>query len=165
MPKPVESLTPKDLEEFPVWEYDLDNEADDGRDETWVRPVTKYPVKDLGNRIISATVTLRNGIRMLGCFSNIALGSLDSTREFLTVSLWHQGQWIDLARYFDADYERRGPQALSQQLGLTVDEVFPIFYDISEHAFGLETVLRGSIEAEPKRRLSEEERMTLVLEA
>ncbi len=164
MAKPVDQLTPDDLTIFPVWEYDLDGESIDGHDETWVRPVERYPVTDLANRIIGVSVTLHNGSQMAACLGNVVLGSEAATREFLTLSLWHQGQWIDLARYFDVDYARRGPQALSQQLGLPVAEVFPILYDISEFTQGLETVLHGSVEAESKHRLSETERMSLILQ-
>jgi hypothetical protein len=161
MPKPVDQLTAADLTAFPVWEYDLNDEATDGRDETWVRPVELYPVADLANRIIGTSVTLHNGVRMVARLGNVALGSETATREFLTLNLWHRDQWTGLARYFDVDHARRGPRALSQQLGLTVDGVFPILYDISAHAQGLEAVLRGSVEAEPKRRLSENERISL----
>src|SRR5271157_1145792 len=106
MPMPVEQLTPEDLKAFPVWEYDLDGETIEGQDETWVRPVERYPVTDLANRVIGVPVTLRDGTQIVACLGNVALGSEAATREFLTLSLWHQGQWIDLARYFDVDYAR-----------------------------------------------------------
>ena len=37
--KPIDQLTPEDLEAFPIWEFATDEEEDDERDETWVRPV------------------------------------------------------------------------------------------------------------------------------
>jgi hypothetical protein len=165
MPKPVNQLTPEDLKMFPVWEYDLDGEALEGRDETWVRPVELFPVTDLSNRVIGVSVTLHNGSRSVACLGNVALGCEVATREFLTLSLWHRSRWINLARYFDVDYAQRGPQALSQCIGLPVAEVFPILYDISEHARGVDAVLRSRIEAEPTQRLSEGERMSLIFQA
>jgi hypothetical protein len=163
MPKPVHQLTPQDFIAFPVWEYDVDAEAEDGRDETWVRPVQSYPVSDLANRVIGTLVTLNNGCRMAASLGNIDSSSEAATREFLTLSLWFREDWIDLARYFDVDYDTRGPQAFSKQLDLKIDEVFPILYDISQHAQGLQAVLRGSIDAQPKFRLSDDERMALIL--
>jgi len=163
MSKPVHCLTPEDLAKFAVWEYDLTAETAEGHDESWVRPVEHYPVTDLSNRVIGASVSLHQGTRMLGCLGNVALHGAKSTREFLTLSLWFQNEWVDLARYFDVDHAERGSLALSRRLGLPVTEVFPITYDISEHAEGLRSVLNGIIEAEPKNRLSEDERMALVL--
>ncbi len=37
--KPVDELDLGDLSVFPVWEFAIDEEALEGRDETWVRPV------------------------------------------------------------------------------------------------------------------------------
>lgn len=162
MSKPVQALTPEDFAEFAVWRYDLDAETVEGHDETWVRPVEQYPVTDLSNRIIGALVLLHNGARMPACLGNVALRNAESTREFLTLSLWSHNEWVDLARYFDVDYSGRGPVSLSRRLGLPVTEVFPITYDISEHAEGLESVLKGIIDSEPKNRLSEDERMALI---
>jgi hypothetical protein len=62
-----------------------------------------------------------------------------------------------LARYFDVDYERRGPQQLADFLGLEICEVFPISYDISFVAIGENAVLKGSIPAEPEVKLSKSE--------
>jgi hypothetical protein len=162
--KPVHTLTPDDFVKFPVWEYDLDAETSEGRDETWVRPVRRYPVTYLDNRVIGTSVLLNNGTRMTACLSNIALRKPESTREFLTLSLWCQEHWLDLARYFDVDYANEGPAAVALSLGLTVDDVFPIRYDIAQHAKGAESVIRGVVESQPKRRLTEDERMELIFE-
>jgi hypothetical protein len=37
--KPVDKLMVPDLEAFPVWEFASDEEAVEGMDETWVKPV------------------------------------------------------------------------------------------------------------------------------
>ena len=42
--KPVDRLTVNDLSTFPVWEYALDEEGIEGRDETWVRPLNTQVV-------------------------------------------------------------------------------------------------------------------------
>lgn len=42
--KPVDHLTASDLSTFPVWEYALDEEGTEGRDETWVRPLNAQGV-------------------------------------------------------------------------------------------------------------------------
>ncbi|MBK8091448.1 MAG: hypothetical protein IPK32_05500 [Verrucomicrobiaceae bacterium] len=37
--KPVDELTPEDFDTFPIWEFAMGEEWEDGMDETWVRPV------------------------------------------------------------------------------------------------------------------------------
>jgi hypothetical protein len=160
--KKVDELTPEDLEAYPIWEYDLDNESDPKRDETWVRPIKVLPVIDLENKVIGTFMTLNNGMRFPALLGNVDLKSIESTKEFLTVSLWHRGKWLDLARYFDVDYNERGPSNLAYQLDMTINEVFPMRYDISTQIKGLASVIQGVVEAEPKHRLSNNERMALI---
>ena len=162
MSKPVHELTPEDFQAYPVWEFDSETEDAPDRDETWVRPVEQSPVTDMSNRIIGTTVILNNGAEMVACLGNIELNSRKATREFLILSLWHEGRWLDLARYFDVDYDRRGPVDLGRQLQLAINDVFPIHYDISANAKGPESVLRGVIPMEPDQRLSDEERLALI---
>lgn len=42
--KPIDHLTTSDFLAFPVWEYALDEEGEEGRDETWVRPLNTQTV-------------------------------------------------------------------------------------------------------------------------
>ncbi len=162
--RPVDELTPEDFEAHPVWEYDLHAEASPDRDETYMVPLRRYPVNDLGNRVIGTRITLNCGAQFPATLSNVSLRNARRTREFLFLSLWHNGQWIHLARYFDVDYDQQGPEYLASQLGLSCADVFPISYDISAHAEGADAVLRGTIEAEPGDRLSDEDRMALIFE-
>lgn len=43
--KPVDKLTLADLDAFRVWDYATDEEGEDERDETWVRPVKQASVR------------------------------------------------------------------------------------------------------------------------
>jgi hypothetical protein len=36
--KPIDLLTPADIEQHPIWEFAIDEEGIEGQDETWVRP-------------------------------------------------------------------------------------------------------------------------------
>jgi hypothetical protein len=69
-----------------------------------------------------------------------------------------------LARYFDVDFNQSGPQALADFLGLQLDEVFPIFYDISALSLGDRASLVGTIEKEHREKLTREELIALSLE-
>jgi hypothetical protein len=161
--KPFSRLTTKDLTQFPVWEFDNNNETVLGRDETWVVPFVDLPVNTLSNRIVA--VDLRFGRRKAtGMLGNIDLDDPRATREFATLSVHHRRSWFHLERYFDPAYEQSGPHQLAEFLGVPFDEVFPIQYDISAVAVGHPKVLRGQINAEPEVRLSNNERLDLIFE-
>lgn len=162
--KPISELTPDDLARWPVWEYVLDDE-EETEDETWVQPVTDPPVGDLTNMLIASRARLSSGQPVWCLLSNVALQDERKTHQFLAVTIYRDdGAPFDLARYFDVDYSRRGPDALSAFLSLPVDQVFPIAYDISAWADGLPEVVTGSIRREPTERLSDAQRLALVLE-
>ena len=72
----------------------------------------------------------------------------------MTISIERKGRWFHLARYHDADYAERGPQALARFLGLAVDDIFPISYDVRRFVKGNTAGLKGSISKEPRVRLT-----------
>lgn len=161
--KRCDRLTVRDFQKHPVWEFANDLEAATGT-ELMMRPVADLPVTTLSNRIVGTMVTLHNGATSWASLSNVTLTSLHSTEQFLTVSLEYRKKWFTLARYFDVDYDRRGPAQLADFLRMTIADVFPIAYDISTVAFGLREVTAGLIRPEPPARLSQEEIIRLSLE-
>ncbi len=163
--KPVTELTVEDLTRYPVWEFELEYESEDGQDETWVKPVKELPVTDLSHRVVGIPIRFAGGTTGYALLGNIDLRHLRKTRQFLTCSLLSRdNDWFHLARYHDSDYARNGPQALARHVNLSLEEVFPITYDISTFARGLDAVVRGSIPAEPVERLTDDERMALIFE-
>jgi hypothetical protein len=160
--KPVADLTPDDLARFPVWEFDTGGESVPGRDETWGVPVPQLPVTSLCSRIVGVALRIA-GREQVGLLGNIDLADPRVTREFATLSVWDGGGWFHLARYFDLDRDRAGPGQLAELLSLPVANVFPIGYDLSGLAVGHPEVVRGSIDAEPEVRLTDAERMALIL--
>jgi hypothetical protein len=61
--KPVDEITAVDLEAFPVWEFAIDEEdAEEERDETWVKPVPTSNVPANSSSLsIAAAVRLASG--------------------------------------------------------------------------------------------------------
>ena len=159
--KSVDRLTVPDLVQWPVWEYMPESNS---QDETCVRPVLELPVETLVNRIAGVRVHLNNGLQRWATLSNISLENQKRTSQFLTLAIEHKNKWFVLARYFDVDYEDRGPQKLAAFLGLAVHEVFPIRYDISGIAVGPQDILTGSIRQEPEVKLTREQRLDLIFE-
>jgi hypothetical protein len=68
-----------------------------------------------------------------------------------------------MARYHDIESDKRGPSVLASLLGMSVDDVFPISYDISELCIGNPAVLVGTIYKEPHEKLTEAELRQLAL--
>ena len=158
--RPADSLQPRDLLSHPVWEFASDDEPD----ETNVHPVAELPIDSLENRIVGAEVELANGSRAWALLGNIDVNNARRTRHFLTVSMLVRDEWFHLARYHDVDHEERGPTQLAKALGLGVDDIFPIRYDIRQWVSGAVTdAVFGTVDAEPVERLSRTELIDLAL--
>jgi hypothetical protein len=84
--KQVYELTLHDLATFPVWEFRLDEEGEEGRDESTVRPYAASGPLDSADRmfVVRAVFTLADGSRMQGYFTpprgeDASLGTLQPT--------------------------------------------------------------------------------------
>ena len=163
--KPVDQLTADDLVAFPVWEYvDDDGVGGADQDETWVRPVDTLPIHTAENRVIGTRVRFANGFAPLAMLGNIDLARTDKTTHFLAISFFgSKGDTFDLARYHDVDASRRSPEALAAFLGLHVEEVFPIEYDISGLALADPGVAQGVVAVRPSVRLTNDELIALAI--
>ena len=151
--KPVELLSGADLQAHHVWQYI--NQDEHG--ETLVRPVKRVPVATLSGRVVGAEVRLANSACVWALLGNVDVGDARLTGHFLMLSVLRDGRWFALSRYHDFDYAKNGPEALAGFLGLSVDEVFPIAYDIRAYATGEPAALVGIIPKEPSERLSRAE--------
>lgn len=146
--KAVDALTVADLQTFALWQYTSREDAD----ETYVRPVKRTLVANLTGKVVGTQVTLANGERIWALIGNVDTRNPRMTEHFLTLSVEREGQWFTLARYHDFDIAESGPEALSQFLGLAVDDVFPISYDIRSVAKGDEAALQGQVRKAPREK-------------
>lgn len=158
---PVDTLTPALLKKHPVWEF-MPESSD--RDETWVKPVARLPVRTLDNRVIATGLTLANGKIVLGLLGNVDLRDPEQNEHLLTLAVFNgKGKLFHLARYHDVDHRHRGPKQLAEFLRLEVTDVFPISYDLAPVARGVESCRRAVIPAKPRKRLSKVQLMDLIL--
>ncbi len=157
--KPVSALQVSDLRRWPVWQYTNALAVD----ETMVRPVRQVPVKTLAGRIAGVELVLANGAPVWALIGNVDLRDRRMTEHLLTLSVERGGAWFAMARYHDFDAELRGPAALAQFLGLSVDDVFPMTYDLRGIALGDVAVLQGLIQKEAKECLSRAEIITMAV--
>ena len=153
-------MKPHDMRLHPVWEF---VQSEEFEDETNVLPVDSLPVGNLDNRIVGTKVRLANGDIVWAMLGNIDLADPERNEQFRTLSIFNNGRWVSLARYHDYDYDDRGPAAFSRSMGLSVEDVFPIVYDIRHCCVGNESVVVDAFEAEPKRKLTRDELISLSL--
>lgn len=161
--KPINELTVADLKRHPVWRFLLSRES--SLDETWVSPVKSLPVSDLANRVVGTHAHMACGSPIFCLLGSVSLRDPKRTQQFIGLTVFRDdGERFHLARYFDVDYADQGPEALAEFLGRTVEEVFPISYDMGSVARGHNEVTKGLIPAEPLTRLTGKERMELVIQ-
>jgi hypothetical protein len=152
----LDKLTPKDFEIYSVWKF----VSDDAVDETMVQGL-KVPVQHLFNRIVGTLVLLANGKQVWAILGNIDVNNQESTEHFLTISIFKKDKLFHLARYHDADCDKCDSKSLAKFLGLTVENVFPITYDLTHFCSQKSSVLIGKIEKKPKRKLSQKKLFAL----
>jgi hypothetical protein len=157
--KPIEALDVGDLHAHPVWQY----ANVDGANEMLVRPIRRLPVARLAGRVVGTQVRLANGTYVWALLGNIDESNARLTEHFLTLSVFQDRRWFTLARYHDFDDSENGPDALSRFLGLPIDEVFPIAYDIRHYVKGDAAALAGLIPKEPRERLARAELIALAV--
>lgn len=157
--KPIDNLDATDLERYPVWQY----ANSDQLGETVVQPVKRVPVINLSNKVVGDYVHFANDADVLGLLGNFDVKNAKLTKHFLTLSIWNNGKWYCLPRYHDFDYSERGPAELAALLKLSVDEIFPISFDIRRFSKGNEAVLAGQILKDPLERLSRAEIIALAV--
>lgn len=154
--KPVGLLSPADCAKHSVWKYAA---APDDRG-IYVRPA-RVPAVSLKGKLVATRVLLANGQQVWELIGNIDLSNPRVTRHVLTISIERGGQWFHLARYHDPDYAERGPPQLARFLGLDVESVFPITYDVSSSIRGRKAAAAGQVLAEPDERLTRAEIIAL----
>jgi hypothetical protein len=118
----------------------------------------------LEGRVVGTEVLTAGGRKLWALLGNIDTKKPEITMHLLTISIFSDGRWFTMARYHDVDRERRGPSALASFLGIPLEGVFPISYDIRDNCLGEATALLGTIEREPQRRLSKAEIIALAVE-
>ncbi|WP_020178517.1 hypothetical protein [Methylopila sp. M107] len=158
--KTIDDLRVEDFQAFPVWEFT--NCHEETLDETAVRPVERLPATDLDGKIVGTEVALANGRRVWALIANVDVADPRMTEHFLDISLEHDGRWFPVANNAAFDFAERGPDRAAEFMGLHVDDVFPISYDLREIATGDVRSLQGEIPKEPRERLTLEERFALI---
>ncbi|MFT3934893.1 MAG: hypothetical protein QM726_14810 [Chitinophagaceae bacterium] len=89
--KSLDDITLNDAITHPIWVWALDEEKEDGQDETWQKPVIS--TDNLTSDIFDPIITLKIKDSEL-----YATASFDYEKQSLdTITVWKDGEWIDLS--------------------------------------------------------------------
>lgn len=131
--KPVDKLTPADFDAFPIWEYALDEEADEDQDETWVRPVGRQHVPaGEYSQLVSAQFTtaagkVRRGFMIVTTARvpiEITPGALVGSRLYAVLPNMTRAQ----AKAVKTPWSIQSRDALVRKLRVSEDALFPMSY-------------------------------------
>jgi len=122
--KPVQKLSPKDFDAFPIWQYADDEEGHEDRDETWVRPVDSPTVPRRVYCHVAADFITPIDTKFFGF---VTVSTLDGTPDVCqgTILRNRKSLFISNPEAFCFDDSRRD---LLTSLGLTEDQVFPLSF-------------------------------------
>ena len=157
-PIPAENLLPIHFAEYPVWTYLNDDEFG----ETCVIPVETLPVSNLAGCVVGTTVVLANGMPLSAVMSNVDSVNAKKTEHFLNLTVFFNQEAFRLSRYHDPDYSRNGPNGLSAFLNLSLEQIYPISYNLSNLSAGDLKSLVGMVERIPHEVLNDDQLMKLI---
>ncbi len=136
--KPIDSLTGADMAAFPIWEFAIDEEDIEGRDETWVRPVNARIIpKGLYSLSVAADFQTKTGISITG-FVDVTTAD--------GIELGH-GVLLPDGKYVFIDVSRNsGKIDTAKALGLNERDVFPLTFTLRVRIAQEEAFRVGSFE-------------------
>ena len=123
--KQVYELTLDDLNEFPIWEFALDEEGEEGQDEATVRPYKisgKLNPSD-GMFVVRATFTLADGSKMQGYLTPPIQGA-DGLGTLQPIIIIKRGQILFWYGVLAPDAQRLAQNY--EKLGRSPSEIFPV---------------------------------------
>ena len=85
--KSLDDITLEDVLKFPIWEWALDEEGEEGQDETWQRPI--IDTDNVTDEIYNPTITFK--IKDTDLFGSAEFDS--DTQTLSAISIWLDNKW------------------------------------------------------------------------
>jgi hypothetical protein len=133
----VYDLTVEDLERYPLWEFALDEEDEEGQDEATVKPSeeTEVPGYSPGVYILAADATFADGTTAIGyLYSGGPEDGMGCTQPNIVTTSGQVNFWLGWLR-FVKDPQARIAEAC-QILGKDRSSIFPICLRTRPHING-----------------------------
>jgi hypothetical protein len=126
--KQVYELSLDDLSEYPVWEFALDEEGEEGQDEATVRPHEVSGALDPsdGMFVVSASFTLADGSKMLGYLTPPVQGdgTIGTLQPIIVTPHGQVGFWCGIMSPSSEQLVKS-----YGSLGRDADRVFPLQFE------------------------------------
>jgi hypothetical protein len=132
--KPVQLLTTDDLSSFPIWAYADDDEAVEGRDETWVRPMPVEAVPSRSYTIVEADFEGAGGRRFQGY---VFVSTLDGAPDACQGVVWSGSSGLFVANPEAIAYQSSRAELLAG-LGVGEHELFPLSFRLRVPVQGIQ---------------------------
>src|SRR5262245_25997614 len=120
--KPIDKLTAADLLAFPIWEYAIDEEDVEGRDETWVRPTNATVVRaNSWSLSVAADFRTHSGITLPGLMGVTTAGGVEIDGAVL----------LPERKYIVVDSNSAASRrSTASALGMSVRDLFPLSFTL-----------------------------------
>lgn len=131
----------------PVWAPKPEDGLAAGEDESWMYPVSTFPLNDLCGHAVGVEALLADGSRAWVAIFNTWLHKPDLNSQFQSFMFLSSNlrcTWSPSG--FFGNVGALGAVAVADFLGKSVDSVFPFTYDISPYARGHHDVLARSVD-------------------
>ncbi|WP_143006568.1 hypothetical protein [Aquimonas voraii] len=138
--KPIDQLRPIDLETYPVWEFASDEEGDEDRDETWVRPVR---VKQVPGNAYSLSVSAYLRTPSGAEYKGIVGVSTAEGFEAVHAAVITEGSYVFIPWPGMSGASKLAKEA-AKELGQKANDLFPLTYCLAVLVTG-ETKLREGV--------------------
>ena len=91
--KSLDEITLDDVLKYPIWEWALDEEGEEGQDETWQRPI--IDTDNVNDEIFNPTITLK--IKGTDIYGSAEYDN--ETKSINAISVWYDDEWKVLNDY------------------------------------------------------------------
>lgn len=123
--KPIDALTSEDLAAFAIWEFAMDEEGDDDKDETWIRPLERATIpRDTCSLSVAADFVTADGTPFVGI---VAL-STDEEIAFDGAGLLADGAYVYAAH--GAKTPLRYKTSTASELGKPPGGIYPLRFTL-----------------------------------
>ncbi len=124
--KPVHNLCRRDFDAYPVWQYADDEEGQEGRDETWVRPIDSDSVPKRSYCHVAVDFATPIGKAFFGF---VTVSTLDGAPDVCQGVILYNRKYLFIANpgAFGFDDSRK---RLLASLDLTEKQAFPLSFTL-----------------------------------
>jgi hypothetical protein len=123
--KPIEALTPEDLDTFTIWEFAMDEGDDQQQDETWIRPLDRATIpRETCSLSVAADFVTADGTR----FAGVVGLSTDASVAIASASLLAGGTYVYAAHGEKTSI--RYKTSTASQLGKSPADIYPLRFTL-----------------------------------